>query len=497
MSLLLISAAMAASVATADGAGTPAHKSGPAVAAAAHEPPLPANAERLGHGRFKNIVVYRPQEPTKNVVLLLSGTAGWSADAKAGGVVELAKWLVGQGAMVVGIDTPGILGDFDHDGSDCAFPAGDLENLSHWVQAYYHLPTYRTPILVGYAAGGTLAYGALAQAPRDTFSGALSIGFCPDLGLHKKLCKGSGVESTLRKDGHGIDLLPSSNVGNPWTALQAAADTACPAAVAQPYAVQAAHGEVVTLPAVGHRFPPPSAWTPAFQTAYSKLAVADRQMALPPPPTELGDLPVVEVPATGNSGDSSTLAIIMSGDGGWAGLDQDVAKALTARGIPVVGLDSLRYYWTPRKPDGVAADVDKLVRYYLAHWQRKRALLVGYSQGADVMPFVLNRLPDATRSKIALGAALGLGTRAAFEFHVTNWVQDDSSGLPILPEVQRISGVPFLCIYGADEKDSLCPQLDPKRFKVVAMKGGHHFGGNYDELAGAILDAAGTGTDRP
>ncbi len=58
----------------------------------------------------------------------------------------------------------------------------------------------------------------------------------------------------------------------------------------------------------------------------------------------------------------------MSGDGGWAGIDQAVAAALSARGIPVVGLDSLRYYWTARTPSGVASDTDRMIRYYLAHF---------------------------------------------------------------------------------------------------------------------------------
>ena len=106
--------------------------------------------------------------------------------------------------------------------------------------------------------------------------------------------------------------------------------------------------------------------------------------ALPPPPATLADLPLVEVPATG-TGD--TFAVLLSGDGGWAGLDQDVAAALSTQGIPVVGLDSLRYFWTPRTPDGLAADTDRMIRYYLAHFVKQRVLLIGYSQGADVLPF--------------------------------------------------------------------------------------------------------------
>jgi type IV secretory pathway VirJ component len=217
----------------------------------------------------------------------------------------------------------------------------------------------------------------------------------------------------------------------------------------------------------------------------------------------LSDLPIVEIPAhpaapltapgaaaTPGAAPPDVFAIIMSGDGGWAGLDQDVAAALSARGIPVVGLDSLRYYWTARTPDGLAADTDRIIRYYLAHFAKQRVLLIGYSQGADVLPFAVNRLPDATRSRVALAAVMGMSEHALFEFHLSGWISDDNSGPATLPEIQRIAGVPVLCIYGEDESDSLCPKLDPTRFNIVKLKGGHHFDGDYAGLARHILAAA-------
>jgi type IV secretory pathway VirJ component len=204
----------------------------------------------------------------------------------------------------------------------------------------------------------------------------------------------------------------------------------------------------------------------------------------------LGDLPVVEVPAQPNAQTADAFAIIMSGDGGWAGLDQDIAAALSAKGIPTVGLDSLRYYWTARTPEGLASDTDRLIRYYMAHFGKKRVLLIGYSQGADVLPFAVNRLPESSKSHVALMAILGMSEHALFEFHVSSWISDDTSGPATLPEVNRISGMPVLCIYGEDEHDSLCPKLDPAKFKVVKVKGGHHFDGNYAALADDILAAA-------
>src|SRR5207237_1436566 len=92
------------------------------------------------------------------------------------------------------------------------------------------------------------------------------------------------------------------------------------------------------------------------------------------------------------------------------------------QGIPVAGFDSLRYFWSARTPDGLAADLDRVIRYYAARWRRSEVVLIGYSQGADVLPFAINRLPAATRARVRSTALLGPGQKASFEFHVTNWI---------------------------------------------------------------------------
>ncbi len=355
------------------------------------------------------------------------------------------------------------------------------------MQAYFHAPTYLSPVLVGIASGATMAYAVLAQAPRNTFSAALTLGFCPTLDMKKPLCKGSGIEFT--RNSRGVDFLPIKSLGNPWVALHGDIDRICPADVVRTFVSQIRGAALVTLPRVGHDFAVPANWLPQFAAAYEKLA-AQNPSRVGAPPASLSDLPVVEIPAQPAAAASSAFAIIMSGDGGWAGLDQDVAAALSAQGIPVVGLDSLRYFWTARTPDGLASDTDRLIRYYLAHFGKQRVLLIGYSQGADVLPFAVNRLPEATRAHVASVAVMGMSDHALFEFHLSSWISDSNSGPATLPEINRIKGIPVSCIYGADESDSSCPKLDPKRFHIVKLKGGHHFDGDYANLAREILAAA-------
>jgi type IV secretory pathway VirJ component len=437
--------------------------------------------ERLSHGPFEDVTLYRPSGEVKAVVLFLSGDGGWNQ-----GVIGTAQALVDQGAMVAGIDLPKLFANLEKDSGDCVFPDGDLENLSHYLQGYARLPTYHTPLLVGYSSGATLAYAMIAQAPVGTFAGAISLGFCPDLEIRKPLCKGEDVHFTKRKDGKGVDLLPTTKLRVPWVALQGEQDRVCDAKSAQTFVGQVPDAAIVMLPKVGHGFSVTKNWMPQYLGAYHSLT-AQRAAAEPPPPATLADLPIVEMPTTAGG---DTFAVMLSGDGGWAGLDKDVAAALVGNGIPVAGINSLRYFWTARTPQGLASDLDRVLRYYAAHWKKSRALLIGYSQGADVLPFAVNRLPAASKPLVTQTVLVGPGEMASFEFHLGNWVGGDHGGEPILPEVEKLSAATTLCLYGQDEKDSLCPRIPIGHVRARALPGGHHFNGAYDKVSELILAVA-------
>ncbi|GAC1521240.1 MAG: virulence factor family protein [Collimonas sp.] len=457
-----------------------------------------ANAERavsaddahhsLSHGRFKNIEVYRPPAAVNGVVLLLSGDAGWDKSA-----ADKARALAQQGALVAGISTPQLFASLNADGGDCAFPDGDLENLSRFVQAYEKVPGYYPPLLVGDGSGASFAYAMLVQAPANTFSGAISLGFCPVLSLRKPLCKGENVHSKPRAKGMGVDLLPVSRLPAAWRILldeKAPGAGRCEASVTRTFAASVAGAELVVAPGTGQ------AGLVQLKAAYSSLN-AKQAVTVQAPPAAVSDLPVVEVAALAQaqaqaeSGrDADTMVILISGDGGWAGIDRDVATALSRRGVPVVGIDSLRYFWSARTPASTAKDVERLMQFYMARWKKNKVVLIGYSQGADVLPFVASRLSDKALASVPLIAMMGLGKKADFQFHLTNWVSSINDGLPIPPEVAKLPAGLALCIYGSEETDSACPSLDASHVKLLKLSGGHHFDGNYERLAGLILDAA-------
>lgn len=474
-------------------------------------------AESYSHGRFDDVELHRPTGAPTQVVLMMSGRDGWTETDR-----RRAEALARLGAVVAGIDLPRMRRRFAAD--SCLFPDGDFENLSHHLQAYLRVPTYLKPVLAGREQGASLAYAVAAQTVGDGFGGLLTWEFCPRLDGPQPLCRGDGVHFerigrfagkpasgkpaasgaavTAAASGvrpppapapDGLALRPAERIAVPWYAI-ATPGAACTPAVASDFVgrVQGAHeiGAIAPAPAAAGAS---AAGAPvleqrALETAYERLRASNRPQ-LPPPPERLSDLPLIEVAGPARVPATRRFAVFLSGDGGWANIDKAIAANLAREGVPVVGFDSLRYFWTRRTPQGLADDLDRIVRYYAARWERDEVMLIGFSQGADVLPFAINRLPPATRAMLHHTALLGLSQKASFEFHLSNWL-GPSGDEPVAPEARLLRAAETLCVHGSEEKASLCPELPTSSVKSVRVRGDHHFAGDYDGVTRLILDHA-------
>lgn len=219
------------------------------------------------------------------------------------------------------------------------------------------------------------------------------------------------------------------------------------------------------------------------------VPTAAAQRAASPSSLDVRDLPVVEVPSVAPGG--NTLAVFLSGDGGWAQIDRVIAGRLAERGIAVVGLDARAYLGGGRTPDETAADAARLARAYMARWRRTRLVWIGYSRGADLLPFVLSRQPAELRGRSDLVAMLGLASRVNFRFRWSDVFRDTRrrDDLLVAPELAKLRGLRLLCVYGTDETDSACRDADPALVTRIARPGGHHFDRDYSALGDAILAA--------
>jgi len=203
-----------------------------------------------------------------------------------------------------------------------------------------------------------------------------------------------------------------------------------------------------------------------------------------PQPPPAADLPLLEFPAGPGR---PCLAVFLTGDGGWADLDSQVSARLVSAGIPVVGWNSLKYYWVQRSPEEASRDLERILAYYLEKWKKTQAVLVGYSRGADVLPFLASRLQPARLRQVRLLALLGPSASNRFAPLATEYTHLGARApeLPLAPELRKLSGLKVLGFYGTDEADSLCKTA--AGLECVELPGGHHFGGAYARIAQRIL----------
>lgn len=196
-------------------------------------------------------------------------------------------------------------------------------------------------------------------------------------------------------------------------------------------------------------------------------------------------IPVVEVPAGQNN---DTVTLFLSGDGGWRDLDKAVAAEMAKLGYPVVGIDTLRYYWEHKTPEQSAEDLVELMHHYRQKWGAKHFVLTGYSFGADVLPAIYNRLPADEQNAVSGMILLAFARSGSFEIEVEGWLGNAGKEAPTGPEMVKLPAAKVVCVYGEEEADeSGCTDTTAVGEKMK-LPGGHHFDENYPALAKRLVE---------
>ncbi len=421
--------------------------------------PAPA-ARPAAAGRLENNARFPPGGQPAAMVGFLSDRAGWSGEDD-----RIVQALRSDGSVVLGVDFSLYAKALDADDGECLYVVGEITDLAQTAQRQLGIQTYLPPIVAGRGEGATFAYAALADAPANTLGGAVAAGFENRLMLRLPFCP--GATATKSDDGASYSYAYDIALSEPAVLLVAEADA-----------------DRMTS-AVTER---PEITVDVLDPADTAGQVASAVSSLVSTMQPFGDLPAVDLPSTTPP---RAVAILVSGDGGWRDLDKTIGEWLSTQGIHVVGLDALRYFWSKRTPEELARDTEKLLRRV----DPKGALpvmLIGYSFGADTIPFAFPLLSKPLQDRTRVIALMAPGLSTSFQVTISGWLGIDDSGYDIPPAIARLPAAKVVCVYGREETDTAC--LDPalKGATIVATEGGHHFDGDYETLAQRFLDRLGS-----
>jgi type IV secretory pathway VirJ component len=181
------------------------------------------------------------------------------------------------------------------------------------------------------------------------------------------------------------------------------------------------------------------------------------------------------------------LMFYITGDGGWTGFSDAFLQSINKAGYPVLALNARKYFWKKKTPASTAAELSQLINKYMVQWKRDSVVLVGYSFGADVMPFIYNYTGEPFTKKVKHIVLMLPYTSTDFEIHLTEMMGIAThDAYSVVDEVNKLTR-PILFIVGTEKGQFPVHSLTNKNYAVVTEGGGHHFDDRPGNVVALVL----------
>lgn len=192
-------------------------------------------------------------------------------------------------------------------------------------------------------------------------------------------------------------------------------------------------------------------------------------------------LPITEYPSA-----KGPLIIYISGDGGMNTFSNSLCTTLQQNGSAVSAIDARSYFWKKKTPAIASADLNEFLRMKMAAGV-KEVYIVGYSFGADVIPFILADPAEPMRSLVKKVIMISPSTSTDMEIHLGDMLGSHAQRSMDVPSATaKLNWLPVHCIFGEDEKDFPVTSIHLPLFTYQYLAGGHHFNSDT-RLLGDII----------
>lgn len=189
-----------------------------------------------------------------------------------------------------------------------------------------------------------------------------------------------------------------------------------------------------------------------------------------------------------NSPASSAFVLFITGDAGFGKFSTDLCDNIHAAGYNVCAINAKAYFWDKKTPEQTSADIAAYLEKQFSQRDNQQLILAGYSFGADVLPFIVNRLPYNIRKKLISLILISPSTSTDFEIHLSDMLGGNKKrSMDVVAEINKLIIPRTATIFGSDEKDFPVSAVKLERYSNESLPGGHHFNGDAPQVAKTVL----------
>jgi type IV secretory pathway VirJ component len=183
------------------------------------------------------------------------------------------------------------------------------------------------------------------------------------------------------------------------------------------------------------------------------------------------------------------LIFYISGDGGINNFTSKLSAGISQGGYQVFTLNARNFFWGKKVPQQVADELASFVQSRLANRKNQRWMLIGYSFGADVMPFIINRLPGTLKSKLSDAIFLAPSPTTDFQIRLLDMAgMNRRRSLDVVAEINKMAVSRTVIITEKDGPGFPVDKIRVRNLELATLRGGHHFEGNIQSVTATILN---------
>lgn len=197
------------------------------------------------------------------------------------------------------------------------------------------------------------------------------------------------------------------------------------------------------------------------------------------------DFPVSEW----NSDSNKPIIFYISGDAGFNTFSKTFAQELHHYGYDVFALNSKKYFWDKKTPLQASEDSENFLKQITKNRTNKKIIIIGYSYGADIAPFISNRFDPDFKRNIQHLLIIGPSKVNDFEIHLQEYITGSQQyGFSVTHEINQLKNVPFTLVV-SDFEYTYFPrkEITLKNYQFLHLPGNHHFSGNTKMLADSVV----------
>ena len=196
------------------------------------------------------------------------------------------------------------------------------------------------------------------------------------------------------------------------------------------------------------------------------------------------NLPVNELRSTSQT----PFVLYLSGDAGFNKFSTGLCDAINKAGYSITALNSKSYFWDKKTPEQTVKDITAYLEKQFPGRKNQQLVMAGYSFGADVLPFIANRLPDSLKRQLISVVMLSPSTSTDFEVHWSDlFGSDKKRSMDVVAEMNKMGSQKTITLFGSDEETFPAKNIRLKNYYTEILPGGHHFDGNTDEVAKKMI----------